>query len=380
MRCQPDMCPNGGGQLLAEDWLNKGWNVGVFYWDQFADEECARDAEQKVWFDRKGDGFRWKSYDVGSGLLQYNTYEQPGVVSVADMCVENVKNALGKFSGPQVRFVGHSLGAQLATRCAALLHAENHVAAPNRLTLLEPYFSKHSHLNFLGHGLGCNEKVSSGHGLGDFASENVDSYVQKMWDSYKVVTEVYKSSVLTESDGESAYSQLKSMVKSGASGGLQDTLVGTMGGGNRNLPLERMAALVEYKPDWCSGVAGMSGDMAHLGCRHCAVFPMYFLSFGRQPAPVNPPPIAQNSALPGSALRSCVTPSAACTDGQVREWVERQFALQGGQAWTQVAGESTFDLSDDSFAVNPSLDDNFQLGLKSANEMVLDEAIELPMA
>ncbi|CAE8648228.1 unnamed protein product, partial [Polarella glacialis] len=87
---------------------------------------------------------------------------------------------------------------------------------------------------------------------------------------------------------------------------------------------------------------------------------------------------AQNSALPGSALRSCVTPSAACTDGQVREWVERQFALQGGQAWTQVAGESTFDLSDDSFAVNPSLDDNFQLGLKSANEMVLDEAIELP--
>ena len=71
--------------------------MGFFYWDQFSDEaetsvsvsmsswpqECARDAEQKLWtgaprasdvdvfgvsrFDRGGDGIRWKSYDPVSG-------------------------------------------------------------------------------------------------------------------------------------------------------------------------------------------------------------------------------------------------------------------------------------------------------------------------
>ena len=108
--------------------------------------------------------------------LQQSSGQDPNQISVSDLCVPwldlrladlkpsievtAVKNAMGSFGGSQVllggfhssegcqlrRFVGHSLGAQLAARCASLLHSEEHPAAPQRLALLEPYFSKHSRL------------------------------------------------------------------------------------------------------------------------------------------------------------------------------------------------------------------------------------------
>lgn len=43
--------------------------------------------------------------------------------------------------------------------------------------------------------------------------------------------------------------------------------------------------------------------------------PLYLTSFGRAPPPIQPPPRLRGQ--PGSALSSCMTPSASCTDGQV---------------------------------------------------------------
>jgi len=42
--------------------------------------------------------------------------------SVADLCVSAVEEAMEGFEGPELRFVGHSLGTQLATHCVGLLH------------------------------------------------------------------------------------------------------------------------------------------------------------------------------------------------------------------------------------------------------------------
>ncbi|CAJ1357570.1 unnamed protein product [Effrenium voratum] len=374
-RCHPDICPDGGGQLLVNDWLDEGWNVGFFYWDQFADEECSRDAEQKLWFDRRGDGFRWKSYDVATGRAEYRNYDEDlDELSVSDMCVNHVKKALSSFKGQQVRFVGHSLGAQLAVRCASLLHVEDHPAAPQRLALLEPYFSKHSHMYFFG----CHAEVTTDEGMGDFAAKSTVEFVQQMWKSKRVVTEIYKSSLLTEKSAEdSPYSELKNIVENGAVSGFEHTLVGNLASGMREEDLERSGTLVKFEPDWCEGVASNTmGDVEHVGCRHCAVMPMYLLSFGSAPAPISPAPTER--AEPGSALSSCMTPSASCTDGQLREWVQRQLDMQPTrQSWKQIAGQDTFRESDDGFLLDPSIEQGFQLGLRSGNSLVQQTATEL---
>merc|ERR1740121_2474906 len=52
--CGEGLCPRGKGEEsdedgkqqqqkdidLAAEWIRAGWNVGFFYWDQFADEPC----------------------------------------------------------------------------------------------------------------------------------------------------------------------------------------------------------------------------------------------------------------------------------------------------------------------------------------------------
>ena len=105
--------------------------------------------------------------------------QDPNQISVSDMCVTAVKQAMGSFGGSQVRFVGHSLGAQLAARCASLLHSEGHAASPQRLALLEPYFSKHSHMYFFG----CHAEVTTDEGMGDFAAKLTVQFVQHLWKS-----------------------------------------------------------------------------------------------------------------------------------------------------------------------------------------------------
>lgn len=36
----------------ADQWLEAGWNVGVFYWTPYADEPALHDAEMKIWTNR----------------------------------------------------------------------------------------------------------------------------------------------------------------------------------------------------------------------------------------------------------------------------------------------------------------------------------------
>ena len=371
-KCHSDICPMGGGQLLVNDWLDEGWNVGFFYWDQFADEGCARDAEQKLWFDKGGDGLQWKSYDPMTGAIRFQSYEADEQ-SVSEICVKEVKNAMGGYKGSEVRFVGHSLGAQLAVRCGSLLHVEDHPAAPKRLALLEPYFSKHSHMYFFG----CHGDVTTDKGMGDFAAKLTVQLVQHLWKSKNVVTEIYKSSLLTENSAEeSPYMELKSIMENGALTGLEKTLVGTLASGMREKDLERSGTMVQYQPDWCNSVGTDTyGDVEHVACRHCAVMPMYLLSFGRAPPPQNPRPTER--AQPGSALVSCMTPSAACTDDQLRQWVQRQLDMAPTrQMWEQNYGQNTFDGMDDAYQLDPSIKQGFQLGLRSANSLVQQTAPE----
>jgi len=346
-RCSPEVCRDEVHPLLMERWLDDGWNVGFFYWDQFADEDCTRDAEQKIWFDRDGDGFHWKSHNVSSGLTTVQVYKTKSF-SLADLCADHLESVMGSFSGSQVRFIGHSIGAQLAVRCAGVLHMRGLRAAPQRLTLLDPYFSKHHLWIFR-----C-KKLKTGSGMGDFAAKATTQYVKRLWQKHGVVTEIYKSSAMTE-----------------------HKMLGLV-----NEPLDAMSTFVKYKPNFC-GSFGFGNfkiemlnevDIMHLTCRHMASVPLYFFSYG-QPSPPVEPAMRVGNSQPGSALRNCTTPSASCSNGQLRQWVQRQLALEGRQHWVQTAGSYTLVTDDDTFELRPGLDEEADVDPGgAANSMILRAA------
>jgi len=389
-------CPADGDHPLVENWLADGWNVGFFYWDQFADEDCTRDAEQKVWFDRDGDGLRWKSFDPKTGSQEYHQYKEDAP-TVADLCVEAVEKNMGDFAGSDVRFVGHSIGAQLAVRCAGKLHMwtpkdlagkflsgqVGHPAAPLRLALLEPYFTKHHFGLFRCH------KVETGSGIGRFTAMALSGYAENLREKYGVVTEVYKSSAFTEDVNQLGVHIPEGLMKHINQVASKEITMSQLGDANHDL--EKVATVVQYQPDWCDrksptnskfsaitnhlpampGVFEKVSEFDDLECRHAAVFPLYLASYG------NPPPRLTSEAAkaiegqPGSAIEGCETPSATCTDGQIKEWVDRQRIVDGRQRWVQEGGKSTFDGYDDTFAITPDLNEN-------SDEVVILAATERP--
>merc|ERR1712151_748445 len=119
-------------------------------------------------------------------------------------------------TGQSARFVGHSLGAQLAARCASSLHDEGHPAAPQRLAMLEPFFTR-THLMFWG----CKKSTSAD--VGGFAAEATTEIVRKLWTDKHVVTEIYKSSPLTQRESFGYPAE----------------------------DLEGLATVVHYEPTWC---------------------------------------------------------------------------------------------------------------------------------
>jgi hypothetical protein len=45
--------PEYGLDINAADaWIQSGWNVGVYYWHQYADEDFLHDAEAKIYSNR----------------------------------------------------------------------------------------------------------------------------------------------------------------------------------------------------------------------------------------------------------------------------------------------------------------------------------------
>jgi hypothetical protein len=328
-----------------DTWLARGWNVGFFYWDQLADEDCARDAEQKIWFDKDGDGLAWKSYDVASQTHKWVQLQDDTAKSLGTLAANKVKEAMGEYKGDEVRFVGHDIGAQLAVKCAAELHFRDHPASPQRIAMLEPLFTEH-HLGLVRcgtvEGISTGEikkqlaQVKTGEGLGSFAADATASVVERLWKKSKVVTEIYKSSLETQNERFS----------------------------NPNVELTKLGTVVIYNPKWCGGQSSTVGSfLSTLGsnqqssCYHNAMFPLYFLQLGLPPSPLNPQLGPYPASALNSALQACPTPSASCSANELREWVERQNLsnVAGAQKWTQAAGMETFNITDDTFQLDPSV-------------------------
>lgn len=123
---------------FAQVWRSRGWNVGICYWNQFADEGEVKDAEAKVWSANGPRGMRWRN--------AAGAYSTGPAKSAATLCTESLAPALSNFTGSQLRLVGHSLGSQMVINVGMQLSDRVDAgtlparARPGRIALLDPAF------------------------------------------------------------------------------------------------------------------------------------------------------------------------------------------------------------------------------------------------
>lgn len=129
---------------MGDAWIADGWNIAIFYWNQFADEGGPPpvDAEAKVWSASGPKFMRWRARD-GSYRWEPNNLKSAG-----ELFFDAYTAALKDNTSGNIRVVGHSLGNQMAVRLTKLVSDAitagkigKHLL-PKRVALLDPYYSE----------------------------------------------------------------------------------------------------------------------------------------------------------------------------------------------------------------------------------------------
>ena len=132
---------SGGPNIdFAKMWRSKGYNIGILYWNQFADENEVTHAEAKIWSADGPRRMRWRNNN--------NAYLEGPSLNVTQLLVNDLIQALEFFDGTELRIAGHSLGNQLALTISEQLIQQSsqglipHTLIPQRITLLDSYYSR----------------------------------------------------------------------------------------------------------------------------------------------------------------------------------------------------------------------------------------------
>lgn len=166
---------------LADYWIDKGWNIGIFYWSQMSDESELKDAEAKIWSNNTSKSLRWKKSD--GNYMTYNGSEK----SVGEIFLNEYSKIMKNYNGNEVRIIGHSLGTQLAINGSKLVNDSvnsgklSSKLKVDRVALLEPFWSK-GEKSYLG-----------GKWTGEISREYVKSLTKD-----NTVVEMYKSSNIND--------------------------------------------------------------------------------------------------------------------------------------------------------------------------------------
>lgn len=266
----------------ADYWVKAGWNIGIFYWNQFADEGEVKDAEAKIWTSETSKKLRWRKVD-GS----YESYAG-SEKSVAEIFKNVYGKAMKNFTGSEIRLVGHSLGNQMVTNSSKLI--EDSISSgqfssklrPNRVALLDPFWSK-------------GEKSYLG---GDWTGEVCREYVTKLKEK-GIVFEEYKSS------------------------NINDLLIG-----DSNLDMRKLAVFTDFYPDYV--------PFTDQGGKHVASREWYFYSFG-----FNPPAETINNKSTGNVAASSSTKTS-----RLKEMIDSGYMwYQNSGKNTVTVSDDTFEKS-----------------------------------
>ncbi len=167
---------------LAAAWLSAGYNVGVLYWNQFADESEVKDAEAKIWTTNGPRGMRWRKLDGSYSNL--NTSD-----NVTRLLYNDLKANMSGFAGTELRIAGHSLGNQVALALSDLIRADVNAGKvtskllPKRVALLDPFYSNGSKSYLNGDWAGersrwaANRLISAGVAIEAYRSSSVTNTV-----------------------------------------------------------------------------------------------------------------------------------------------------------------------------------------------------------
>jgi hypothetical protein len=316
-KCEP------GSELFAVDWISKGWNFGIFYWDQFADEDCYYKVELKIWgygWDAGGNEeqhLKWKSYDTVSERTEAKVYEG-NETSVAEICASSVRSAMPAFHGGSFQIVGFSAGAQLAAACADVLHTQTptHPALPTQLVMLEPAFTGHFKPWSVFPLHPCTPII------GSHDKQTVKWAVQ-------AVERLYNRSVPMSLYKSSRMSRFGSVAELVFDPGVELDVLGT---------------LVRWIPNFCG--------VLDFACQHDVVVPYYFFSMRDAPAV----PVLENEGLISG---SCKMPGPHCTDAEILDLAKQRRAGitdDNQPLWKQVSGFKTWTIEDDVFRWDVSKD------------------------
>jgi hypothetical protein len=275
-------------------WKNKGWNVAIFHWNQFADESEVKDAEAKMWSANGPKGMRYR-LDDGS----YSTIQAPAV-SVGDIAFQQITAALANNSSNNLRFAGHSLGNQLAVAVAKKINdgintgSVSSNAMPNRIELLDPFWSQDGK-SYLGD--------SNGDGQNDWNGEVVQWAIEDLIADQDVAVTWYKTS------------------------GIFDLWLG-----DANTSLESKVALINnrfwYLASW------------DLVSKHVHAPKWYFMSMAS-----SAPEEVKVNWWGGRSKTGYDAASASTSDNRIK------FMMGNTYEWDQVEGRYTADPADDQFEV-----------------------------
>jgi hypothetical protein len=274
---------NGVDIDLADAWVKKGWNIGIFYWNQFADEDTVWNAEAKIWSTNGPKGMRFRKKD--------GTYETVVTTkTVADLFADTYVSVLGGQKNGTIRLTGHSLGNQMVVRGAKLV--SDRIAAgtapaliqPKRIALLDPFWSNGGK-DFLG---------------GKWTGEMTRRHVTELM-SRGIMFERYKTSSASE---------------------------GILG--DNNAALTTLIGNTEIRPEYIKG-SDVTG-------RHVAAPNLYFQSFA------SAPPAGCFVGQSGAKDCSGVAPSAATNDDAIATLMRSRFNwVQSRGTATEDPSDNVFD-------------------------------------
>lgn len=138
----PSYIDSEGSVALADYWIDQGYNVLVYYWNQLCDEEMPWDAQIKIWSEQGPLGMRWRQND--GSYTDVNDESNP-TKSMAELFVEEYQEIFDKHKGEEIRIVGHSLGGMFSIATMGLIYEMYQNKdfdldlIPVRLSLIDPY-------------------------------------------------------------------------------------------------------------------------------------------------------------------------------------------------------------------------------------------------
>lgn len=143
----------------------KGWNVGIFYWNQFADDLAGKRIialikavtypEMKIYSSQNAAHMRW-AYINSQGILSFCSLGNPlcaplpinhrgQPLSIRQILYQSYLNAFPAGYHQDIRISGQSLGTQLAIQLTGYVENNPLAPKPSQLILLDPYFSPPLH-------------------------------------------------------------------------------------------------------------------------------------------------------------------------------------------------------------------------------------------